>query len=140
VTQAAGEARPAVRLPAVIPITIAGAWAVAIAAQAAGKASLVHHDAVAHDLTIGHVLLFLLAWQVMVAAMMMPSTFPLIRLFATTSARQERREAVMASFLGGYVLMKSDTVALGIAAVVGGVLLMGILQTFAVPLVRGDAR
>jgi hypothetical protein len=47
--------------------------------------------------------------------------------------------AAIPAFLGGYVLMKSDSVPIGIAAVVGGVLLMGILQTFLVPLVRGDA-
>jgi hypothetical protein len=41
--------------------------------------------------------------------------------------------------LGGFVLMKSESLLLGIAAVVGGVLIMGVLQTFLVPLVRNDA-
>jgi hypothetical protein len=43
------------------------------------------------------------------------------------------------AFLGGYALMKSESSVLGIAAVVGGILLMGVLQTFLVPLVRSDA-
>ncbi len=47
--------------------------------------------------------------------------------------------AAIPAFLGGFALLKSDSSALGIAAVVGGILLMGILQTFLVPLVRCDA-
>jgi hypothetical protein len=35
--------------------------------------------------------------------------------------------------------MKSESLPLGIAAVVGGVLVMGVVQTFLVPLVRSDA-
>ena len=42
--------------------------------------------------------------------------------------------AAIPAFLGGYVLLKSDSMAVGIPAVVGGVLLMALLQTFAVPL------
>ena len=43
------------------------------------------------------------------------------------------------AFLGGFALMKSESLPLGIAAVVGGVLLMGVLHTYLVPLVRSDA-
>ena len=46
--------------------------------------------------------------------------------------------AAIPAFMGGLVLMKSESLPLGIAAVVGGVLIMGILQTFLVPLVRSD--
>ena len=48
---------------------------------------------------------FLLAWQVMLAAMMLPSSLPLIRLFAKASAKQPRPRAAMAGFLGGYALI-----------------------------------
>ncbi len=48
---------------------------------------------------------FLLAWQVMLTAMMLPSSLPLVRLFARTSARQPRPRAAMAGFLGGYALV-----------------------------------
>jgi hypothetical protein len=41
--------------------------------------------------------------------------------------------------LGGFVLMKSESLPLGIAAVAGGVLIMGVLHTYLVPLVRNDA-
>jgi hypothetical protein len=47
--------------------------------------------------------------------------------------------AALPAFLGGFVLMKSESLPLGIAAVVGGVLVMGVVQTFLVPLVRSDA-
>ena len=48
---------------------------------------------------------FLLAWQVMVTAMMLPSSLPLVRLFAKASAKQPRPRAAMAGFLGGYALV-----------------------------------
>jgi hypothetical protein len=47
--------------------------------------------------------------------------------------------AAIPAFLGGMVLLKSPSVPLGIAAVVGGVVAMAILQIFLVPLVRADA-
>jgi hypothetical protein len=47
--------------------------------------------------------------------------------------------AAAAAFLGGFALMKSESLPLGIAAVIAGVLIMGVLHTFAVPLVRNDA-
>lgn len=47
--------------------------------------------------------------------------------------------AAIPAFLGGMMLMRSDYSPLGFAAVLGGVLLMGLIQTFVVPLVRGDA-
>jgi hypothetical protein len=46
--------------------------------------------------------------------------------------------AAIPAFLGGYVLMKSESLPLGFAAVVGGLLLMGLLHTYLVPLVRSD--
>ena len=47
--------------------------------------------------------------------------------------------AAIPAFMGGYVLMKSESLPLGIAAVVGGILIMGALHTYLVPLVRNDA-
>ena len=46
--------------------------------------------------------------------------------------------AAIPAFLGGLVLLKSASLPLGVAAVVGGVLTMGVLHTFLVPLVRSD--
>jgi ribosomal protein S27E len=46
--------------------------------------------------------------------------------------------AAIPAFLGGYVLMKSGSSLLGFGAVAGGILLMGMLHTFLIPLVRND--
>ena len=44
--------------------------------------------------------------------------------------------AAVPAFLGGFALMKNGFEPLGVLAVVGGLLAMALLQTFAVPLVR----
>ena len=71
-------------LPRPILVGIAAAWAAAIAAQLAGAAALLHHDSLLADggppLAVA-ALLSLLAWQVMIAAMMLPSSLPLVRLY-----------------------------------------------------------
>jgi predicted metal-binding membrane protein len=103
-------------LPRPILVGIAAAWVAAIAAQAAGAATLLHHDA----LLVGDgpplavaALLALLAWQVMIAAMMLPSSLPLVRLYARASERAPRRGRSMAAFIGGYAIVWS---AFGLAA------------------------
>jgi len=46
--------------------------------------------------------------------------------------------AAVPAFLGGYAFLKLESPALGVVAVLGGVLVMALLQTFLVPLVRSD--
>jgi predicted metal-binding membrane protein len=109
------------RLPAAVLAAIALAWVAAIAAQAAGAAALLHHDALIED-GVGPLLglgLFLLAWQVMIAAMMLPSSLPLVRLFAVASARQPDPRAAMTGFLGGYAVVWSAFGALAFALDLG---------------------
>ena len=83
---------------------IAAAWAVAVAAEASGRGQALHHDALAEGgLPPWAVLgLFLLAWQPMIAAMMLPSSLPLVRLFSRVAANQPRPMRAMTAFLGGY--------------------------------------
>jgi len=91
------------RLPLAIPAAIGLAWAVAVAAEVSGSASALHHDRLL-DTGLPHwagVALFLGSWQLMTAAMMLPSSVPLVRLFWAAS---QRREA-LAAFLGGYALV-----------------------------------
>jgi predicted metal-binding membrane protein len=64
--------------------------------------------------------LFLLAWQSMIAAMMLPSSLPLVRLFGAASARAPARASTMVAFLGGYALTWT---AFGAAAFSGDALL-----------------
>jgi predicted metal-binding membrane protein len=95
-------------------VAIAAAWALALAAQATGAATLLHHDVLIEDgpgAAAGFAL-FILAWQVMIAAMMLPSSLPLVRLFSRASAGQPRPRAAMAGFLGGYALVWSGFGAL----------------------------
>jgi len=47
--------------------------------------------------------------------------------------------AAIPAFLGGMYMMKSASLPLGIAAIAAGLACMAALQTFAVPLVRGEA-
>ncbi len=101
-----------------IVAAIAAAWLLAIAAQISGSGRLVHHDSLIEGgLPIwAALLLFVLAWQAMIAAMMLPSSLPLIRMFAMTSAAQANRGVVMMAFLGGYVVVWT---LFGVAAFAG---------------------
>jgi predicted metal-binding membrane protein len=100
------------RFPPAALAAVALAWIVTIAAQSSGKAVLLNH---------GHLIeggplqpppplwlalpLFMLAWQVMVVAMMLPSSLPMVRLFRVTAARQPGATAVRWAFLSGYLLV-----------------------------------
>jgi predicted metal-binding membrane protein len=93
---------------------IALAWAVAVAAELTGRAHGLDHDRLARGTPAWVALgLFLLAWQLMIAAMMLPSSLPLVRLFGRASANQPRPLAAKAAFLGGYAVVWSG---FGVAA------------------------
>jgi predicted metal-binding membrane protein len=101
------------RTPTAVVLAIAAAWALAVVAQATGKAVLLNHGSLIEGtaplwrpppLWVA-LPLFLVAWQVMVAAMMLPSSLSMIRLFRATSASQPRPRAVMRAFLGGYLVV-----------------------------------
>ena len=47
--------------------------------------------------------------------------------------------AAIPAFLGGLVALKSGSVLIGSAAILGGLVLMAFIQTFLVPLVRSGA-
>jgi predicted metal-binding membrane protein len=96
-------------VPMVVAAAIALAWAVAVGAQVGGVAGYVHHDALLEDGPPFWVALpaFLVAWQLMIAAMMLPSSLPLIRMFGAASRGQPRPARAMAAFLGGYALVWS---------------------------------
>ena len=103
-------AQPAPRgrgTPRPVVAAIALGWALAIAAELTGRAGALHHDALIEHgppLWLGFTL-FLLAWQAMLAAMMLPSSLPLIRLFRAVSTRQAQPGRALAAFLGGYALV-----------------------------------
>jgi predicted metal-binding membrane protein len=49
--------------------------------------------------------LFLIAWQTMIVAMMLPSSLPLVRLFNVASAGAPARGRALLAFLSGYALI-----------------------------------
>ena len=104
-----GQPRRLLGIPPTVLGAIAVAWALALAAQATGRGRLLGHDELIHSgLPLWAALgLHLLAWQVMVAAMMLPSSLPLVRLFATVSRNQERPGVAMSAFLAGYAVVWS---------------------------------
>ena len=114
---------PSRQIPLAVPAAITLAWAVALAAEASGAGSALHHD----DLLEGGpqrwaaLILFLVSWQVMTAAMMLPSSLPLVRLFWSTS----RNRRALAVFLGGYLLVWS---VFGLLAFVGDGLVHGLVH------------
>jgi predicted metal-binding membrane protein len=103
-TAAAAALERTRRAPRSVVLAIAAAWALALTAELTGTAGTLHHDAlIEHGPPLGTaLLLFLLAWQAMVAAMMLPSSLPLIRLFEAASSKQEHPQRARAAFLGGY--------------------------------------
>jgi predicted metal-binding membrane protein len=110
---------PRVRgVPAAVVAAVAVAWAVALAAELVGAADALHHDSLLEGGPgLGSaLLLFLLAWQVMIAAMMVPSSLPLVRMYSVASARAPDRRASLAAFLGAYALVWS---AFGLVAFLG---------------------
>jgi cytochrome b subunit of formate dehydrogenase len=46
--------------------------------------------------------------------------------------------AALPAFLGGFALMKSESLLLGLAAVAGGLIMMGMIHTYLVPLTKSD--
>ncbi|MFB3739754.1 MAG: DUF2182 domain-containing protein [Candidatus Velamenicoccus archaeovorus] len=108
-TTVRSPARRWLGVPPVVIAAIAAAWAMALVAQATGRGQLLRHDELVHSglpLWAGLVV-HLVAWQVMTAAMMLPSSLPLVRLFATVSANQDRPGVVMTAFLAGYAAIWS---------------------------------
>jgi predicted metal-binding membrane protein len=122
-------------VPVEVVVAIAAAWVLALAAEAAGAGDGLHHDALIEGAPgIGTALaLSTLAWVVMVGAMMLPSSLPLVRLFAVASAGQERPRAALRAFLGGYALVWTT---FGVVAFVGDVALHRIVD--AAPWLRAN--
>jgi predicted metal-binding membrane protein len=119
-----GAAAPAIThrlgVPPVVIGAIAAAWGVAIAAEATGEAEVLGHSALIHSSLplVGALGVFVLAWQLMIAAMMLPSSLPLIRLFRVAAEGQQRPGRAIAALIAGYAMVWT---AFGILAFVGDV-------------------
>lgn len=109
-------------VPRALLVVPAVAWAVALVAEVTGRATLVHHD----RLLVGGpawwwaVPAFLAGWFLMIAAMMLPSTLPMLAAFRRLAAAQDRSAAARGAFLGGYAAVWT---AFGLAAFAGDAVL-----------------
>jgi predicted metal-binding membrane protein len=119
-------AAPRAHVPLAIPVAIALAWAVIAVAQATGDSRLVHHDTLIEGARsslppLVGLLLFVLAWQVMLAAMMLPTTLPMIRHYAGVVSRGGERDSngALARFIGAYALVWGVFGALALSGDVG---------------------
>lgn len=83
---------------------IAAAWTAAHLLHVNRTAAALHHLAMFDERatsTLTSFVLLLIAWQVMTAAMMLPSSLPLIHLFVRASASQNHPVQARTAFLAG---------------------------------------
>jgi predicted metal-binding membrane protein len=90
--------------PRSFAVAIVGSWIAIAAAELSGHGSILHHDAIVHSpRPVLAVVTFLVAWQAMIGAMMLPSTVPMLSLFRVAADTQERPRLSTATFVAGYL-------------------------------------
>lgn len=105
-------------LDPVILAAVGGAWLLVLGLYALDQAALIKHDAVltragaAWPLAVA---VFVITWQLMTAAMMLPTSLPMIRAFAVPARAQARPAAAMAAFLAGYFVVWTAFAVLALA-------------------------
>jgi predicted metal-binding membrane protein len=98
------------------------AWLLLLVFPLVGPAELAHHHGVADALASGVrsplpvLAVFAGAWLVMVAAMMLPTIVPMVRVFQVVSARQQRPGAALTAFLAAYFAVWLGFAALALPA------------------------
>jgi predicted metal-binding membrane protein len=95
------------RRPPIIPMAITVGWLIAVIAQATGNATLLHHHALIEGgppLWVA-VPLFLLSWQVMIVAMMLPASVRSISACSSGTGVLGRPRRSLVTFLGAYALV-----------------------------------
>ena len=113
--------------PAFVWWIIVAAWGAAVLGHVTGWNQLLGHD----ELLTGDsplwitFALFLVGWQVMVAAMMLPSSLVGFQQFAATIPPEAARSRLLASFLAGYALAWTG---FGIAAILGDGVVHGVVD------------
>jgi predicted metal-binding membrane protein len=88
-------------------LVIAAAWGVAFALALTGVSHTLGHGEVAelHRSLLLSVALFLVGWQLMIAAMMLPSSLPMLNHYAGVAERQGLPARSTWQFVGGYALV-----------------------------------
>ncbi len=94
-------------------------WVVTVVVELAHLESLGHHDVVLEESTspVRSVFLFALVWQIMIGAMMLPTTVPMVRAFWAVTGRAARGAwSARTVFIGSYVVIWG---AFGLLALAG---------------------
>lgn len=80
------------------------AWILILLAEIAGYGHLLHHNSLVDDSIplILKLLVFIGMWQVMIVAMMLPSSVPMLKLFARASSNQVRSQQALVIFICAY--------------------------------------
>lgn len=89
-------------------ILVTMAWTVALLAVLTKQTSLINHSYLltqSHLLWIVALVVFLAYWQVMIFAMMVPSSMPLVCIVVYASRRQQHPWMMQGAFLAGYALV-----------------------------------
>lgn len=84
---------------------ILAAWGMAVVLTLAGQEWVLNHDVLIDESSLpwlATLVLFLSAWQLMTAGMMVPTSLPLIRLYSRTTRSQSRPRLLQGVLLGGY--------------------------------------
>jgi predicted metal-binding membrane protein len=121
----------------IIGAGVAAAWLITIAGSAMGAGTSLHHHAL---IEAGPPLwialpLFLAAWLVMVAAMMLPASLPAMDAFARTVTRSAAPHPMLAwaRYLGAYLAV---WLAFGLGAFIGDIVLHRVVD--ATPALAGN--
>jgi predicted metal-binding membrane protein len=109
-------------------MTIAGAWLLIVLAQASGTAAALHHHALIRgDTPAGTaILVFVLAWLVMVVAMMWPASLHAVHAFRRGLLDLARPRLAVAGFLGASAIVWAG---FGLAAFVGDIVVHHVVDT-----------
>jgi len=92
-------------LDGVILATVLLAWGLMFALLALEQTAVIEHDAILTDGRLAWPLalvVFVAAWQLMTAAMMLPTSLPMVRAFAVTVRGQRQPRLALTAFLAGY--------------------------------------
>jgi predicted metal-binding membrane protein len=98
------------------------AWAVGLVAALTGQHERGAHHTLSHQGAlpdVGTIAIFLAGWQVMTAAMMLPSSLPMIGSFARVSRRQAHPRLALTAFLAAYFAVWTGFAAVAFAVDAG---------------------
>jgi predicted metal-binding membrane protein len=99
--------------------TVGICWALAIGLVLAGRSDLISHDAIIEDGNLPILVaipIFLVIWQLMTGAMMLPSILPVVRIYGRITAASPRRVASLSSFIGAYFVIWTAFAGLALAS------------------------